>query len=87
VDFVWDNPGEPVPEETFNHSTKAHTRVFPVNLNLALDSLLLFVLGAPHLCGWMHFVMLAEKNHLLSLIQSLTPDACDITIFISHVAS
>jgi len=20
VDFVWDNPGEPVPEETFTHS-------------------------------------------------------------------
>jgi len=25
LDFVWDNPGEPVPEETFTHSPEIHT--------------------------------------------------------------
>jgi len=29
MDFVWDNPGEPVPEETFNHSHLSWSSVVP----------------------------------------------------------
>jgi len=29
VDFVWDNPGEPVPEETFTHSHSLWSSIIP----------------------------------------------------------
>ena len=29
LDFVWDNPGEPVPEETFTHSHLSWSSIIP----------------------------------------------------------
>jgi len=33
VDFVWDNPGEPVPEETFTHTHLSWSPVVPYLLH------------------------------------------------------
>jgi len=30
VDFVWDNPGEPVPEEAFTHSHSSWSSIIPI---------------------------------------------------------
>ena len=30
VEFVWDNPGEPVPEETFTHSHSSQPSIIPI---------------------------------------------------------
>jgi len=35
MDFVWDNPGEVVPEETFTHKTKRNKKTQNVEKNLS----------------------------------------------------
>jgi len=40
LDFVWDNPGEPVPEETFTHPCLLWSSVIPYLLRSMASSLI-----------------------------------------------
>jgi len=58
VDFVWDNPGEPVPEETFTHS------------HLSLSSIVPYLLLSPIT---IHGIIPVQSTHLSLFFHNLTP--------------
>jgi len=54
VDFVRDNPGEPVPEETFTHSHSSWSSIIPINASQSHQSTV-FVLHSMELDGFDFF--------------------------------
>jgi len=82
LDFVWDNPDEPVPEETFTHSHLSWSSIIPYLLPPSI--MIHGILSVQFTCLTVFFLMLvthSQESCTWKLCKFLVQETCIIFVW------